>query len=72
VAELTALSPASLRLTKRAMRLARPQPVFDEIEAAEQLYVEELMHSDDAIEGLKAFLEKRPPSWRQSDPGAGS
>lgn len=41
--------------------LWRPEP--DEIEAAERFYVEHLMHSPDAIEGLTAFLEKRPPVW---------
>ena len=63
---LRALSPASLRLTKRAMRLGRPLPAASEIEAAERFYVQELMETPDAIEGLKAFLEKRTPAWQRS------
>lgn len=63
VAELLALSPTSLRLAKRALGLGRHRPDPEEIEAAERLYVEELMHTPDAIEGLEAFMEKRPPRW---------
>jgi cyclohexa-1,5-dienecarbonyl-CoA hydratase len=62
--ELGALSPASLRLAKRAMRLTRQHPAPEEIDAAERLYVDELMPTVDAVEGLKAYLEKRPPKWR--------
>ncbi|HEY3215850.1 MAG TPA: enoyl-CoA hydratase-related protein [Candidatus Eisenbacteria bacterium] len=61
--ELTALSPASLRLTKQAMRLRRWRPEPEEIEEAERFYVEQLMNTPDAVEGLKAFLEKRAPVW---------
>jgi cyclohexa-1,5-dienecarbonyl-CoA hydratase len=63
--ELLALSPASLRLAKRAMALARRRPEPDEIEAAERFYVESLMHTPDAIEGLNAFMEKRAPVWER-------
>jgi cyclohexa-1,5-dienecarbonyl-CoA hydratase len=70
VAELRALSPASLRLAKRALRLGRWRPEPDEIEAAERFYVEQLMCTPDAIEGLSAFLEKRSPVWRAAPEGA--
>jgi cyclohexa-1,5-dienecarbonyl-CoA hydratase len=63
LAELRALSAPSLRLAKRALRLSRWRPEPDEIEAAERFYVEHLMHTPDAVEGLQAFLEKRPPAW---------
>ena len=32
--------------------------------AVEQLYLQELMATADAHEGLQAFLEKRTPVWR--------
>jgi cyclohexa-1,5-dienecarbonyl-CoA hydratase len=63
LAELAALSATSLAITKRAMRISRVRPTAEEIEAAERLYLEELLHSEDAIEGLRAFLEKRAPAW---------
>ncbi|MBI4673652.1 MAG: enoyl-CoA hydratase/isomerase family protein [Chloroflexi bacterium] len=64
VARLTKLSGAVLRLTKRATSI----PLRGENEKAlaeiEQLYLNELMQTADAQEGLAAFLEKRQPTWR--------
>jgi cyclohexa-1,5-dienecarbonyl-CoA hydratase len=60
---LLALSPTSLRLTKQAMARSRVRPSAGEIAEAESYYVERLMHTPDAVEGLRAFLEKRPPRW---------
>jgi 1,4-dihydroxy-2-naphthoyl-CoA synthase len=28
------------------------------------MYLNELMRTEDAVEGLQAFLEKRDPAWR--------
>ncbi len=42
------------------MPLAAPKAV----EAAERIYLEELMATEDAKEGIAAFLEKRKPVWR--------
>jgi cyclohexa-1,5-dienecarbonyl-CoA hydratase len=67
---LSALSPSSLRLAKQALRLGRWRPEPDEIEAAEKFYVERLMRSPDAVEGLTAFIEKRPPVWGGRPPSA--
>jgi cyclohexa-1,5-dienecarbonyl-CoA hydratase len=33
------------------------------LERAGQLYLNDLMQTDDAREGLRAFLEKRAPAW---------
>lgn len=60
---LRAHSPASLRLTKQALALSRSKPTAAEIEEAERFYVERLMNTPDAIEGLQAFLDKRTPQW---------
>jgi cyclohexa-1,5-dienecarbonyl-CoA hydratase len=32
--------------------------------AVEALYLEKLMKTHDAVEGAKAFLEKRAPDWQ--------
>jgi enoyl-CoA hydratase/carnithine racemase len=40
------------------------QSLLAGIAAAEQLYLGELMPTEDAREGLNAFLEKRKPVWK--------
>lgn len=60
---LAALSPASLRVTKQALALARRRPTAEQVWEAEHYYVEHLLHLPDAIEGLTAFMEKRQPAW---------
>ena len=64
LATLRALSPDALRAAKRALRLSRAKPTREEIEASDALYMEERLNAPDAIEGLTAFMEKRPPRWK--------
>src|SRR5205823_5342382 len=56
-------SASSLRLAKRAFRLAQNADFDERLTKVERLYLEELMNTHDAHEGLVAFMEKRPPSW---------
>jgi cyclohexa-1,5-dienecarbonyl-CoA hydratase len=63
VNDLLALSRESLRLTRQALSRSGVRPTRDEIEQSERFYVEQLMNTPDAIEGLKAFLEKRTARW---------
>lgn len=57
-------SASSLRIAKKAFRLAQVNDFEERLATIERLYLEELMRTDDATEGLKAFLEKRAPRWR--------
>ena len=57
-------SASSLRFANRAVRLSLRQRLDDELSALESLYLEGLMSTADAAEGLRAFLEKRAPVWR--------
>lgn len=57
-------SASSLRLAKKAFRLAQNADFEQRLSAVERLYLEDLMKTQDASEGLNAFLEKRSPSWR--------
>ena len=55
--------PAALAVTKKAI-YAWDAMHFDKgLARAEKIYLEELMKTEDAIEGTRAFLEKRPPKW---------
>lgn len=59
-----ALSAVVLRLTKRAVREAAGRPFDRGLTQLEELYHDELMATADAEEGLRAFMEKRKPVWR--------
>lgn len=56
-------SASSLRYAKRAFRLAQSADFDDRLARVERLYLEELMKTHDANEGLAAFIEKRKPLW---------
>jgi cyclohexa-1,5-dienecarbonyl-CoA hydratase len=64
VSKLTRLSGAVLRLTKRAVRLGSVGSFADGLAAVEELYLGPLMSTEDANEGLAAFMEKRAPVWK--------
>jgi cyclohexa-1,5-dienecarbonyl-CoA hydratase len=64
VGRLVKLSPAALALTKKAI-YAWDSMHFDKgLARAEKMYLEELMRTEDANEGITAFLQKREPVWK--------
>jgi cyclohexa-1,5-dienecarbonyl-CoA hydratase len=64
VGQLLHLSPAALAVAKKAS-YAWDSMHFDKgLARAEKIYFEDLMKTSDAQEGIRAFLEKRPPKWR--------
>ncbi|UCD38064.1 MAG: enoyl-CoA hydratase/isomerase family protein [Fidelibacterota bacterium] len=62
-AELSINAPLALRAAKRAILRGLELPWEEALEAEGQAY-DGLVSSQDRIEGLKAFLEKRKPGWR--------
>jgi enoyl-CoA hydratase/carnithine racemase len=63
-AKFEAVSPAAVRLGRRAFTLMADMTADQALEAAQFMNVP-FFHGDDLAEGAAAFLEKRPPSWRQ-------
>jgi cyclohexa-1,5-dienecarbonyl-CoA hydratase len=53
-----------LKLTKRAIIEGATKNYSDSIKKSEDIYLNELMKTIDANEGLSAFLEKRQPVWK--------
>jgi enoyl-CoA hydratase len=60
---LAAKSPAVLRLGKRALHRTRDLPLEPALELlVSQLSINSL--TEDAMEGVASFIEKRPPEWK--------
>jgi len=64
---LLPLSASSLRHARNAARWHLNRQVKHGLPELESLYLDELMKSPDATEGIAAFLEKRPPRWTHKE-----
>jgi cyclohexa-1,5-dienecarbonyl-CoA hydratase len=59
-------SASSLRYAVRASRAGLRARLATELPAIERLYLDGLMSTADAVEGLTAFMERRPVAWRDA------
>ncbi len=64
VNQFLGLSRSALMYTKKAIRTAAGKPFNEALAAAESIYLQELMPTADASEGLNSFMEKRLPVWQ--------
>jgi len=64
VSKLSVLSQPALRLTKRAAQTVFRRQFQAALDDAERIYLHELVRTEDAREGVVAFLEKRRPVWK--------
>jgi cyclohexa-1,5-dienecarbonyl-CoA hydratase len=64
VDKLAALSPLVLKKTRKAFTVGLKDSPDDALNDIERVYLDELMTTEDADEGLRSFLEKRKPQWR--------
>ena len=63
LAKFRDLSAIALEHTKRAIDSGRPS-LDNALKGVEDMYLHELMKSQDATEGINAFIQKRKPAWR--------
>jgi cyclohexa-1,5-dienecarbonyl-CoA hydratase len=61
---LLKLSPAALAHAKKAFYAWDSIHLDKGLARAEKIYAEELMRTEDAKEGIQAWLEKRKPAWK--------
>ena len=64
VSALGKLSPAALAVTKKAIYAWDSIHFEKGLARAEKIYLDELMKTEDAHEGIAAFMEKRSPGWK--------
>ena len=63
VQRISQLSPAAIAVAKKAF-YSWDAIHFDKgLARAEQIYLDELMKTADAQEGIAAFMERRRPKW---------
>ncbi len=60
------LSGIVLKLAKEATLAGLNDDADKGLKIIEKIYLERLMKTNDALEGLKAFLEKRKPTWKDT------
>jgi len=58
------LSGIVLKLAKEATLAGLNDDMDKGLKTIEKIYLDRLMKTDDAMEGLKAFLDKRKPTWK--------
>ncbi len=64
LARLRELSATALEMTRRALDLGKGRTIDEALKQVEDIYLLELMKTSDAVEGIRAFMEKRKPVWR--------
>jgi cyclohexa-1,5-dienecarbonyl-CoA hydratase len=64
LAKLRELSSSSLAMTRSALDLGGENRLESSLTKIENLYLHDLMKTEDAQEGVRAYMERRKPDWR--------
>jgi cyclohexa-1,5-dienecarbonyl-CoA hydratase len=63
IARISKLSPAALATAKKAFYAWDSMHLDKGLDRAEKIYLDELIKTADAQEGIQSFIEKRAPKW---------
>ena len=63
-ARLRQYSSLSLSMTRRVINATEKVNLDEALKQAASIYLNELMSCHDPVEGIEAFLAKRPPQWK--------
>ena len=66
VKEIAYSSPLIIRLNKMAVKKHVGLPFADALAGVSDLFLNRLMKTEDTLEGIKSFEEKRRPEWKNS------
>jgi len=66
VEHLAPKSASAIRHAAAAARLGLLAHVRHTLPKLERLYLDDLMRTSDAVEGIAAFMERRPPKWKDA------
>jgi len=64
LAKISQLSATVLQHAKKVIKLGLGDDFIPKLKRIEEIYLNELMKTEDANEGIRAFMEKRSPVWR--------
>jgi cyclohexa-1,5-dienecarbonyl-CoA hydratase len=64
VKEIQYNSPLIIRLNKQAVKKHLGLPFPQAVESVSALFLNTLMKTEDVLEGIKSFEEKRKPVWK--------
>jgi len=64
VSEIQYNSPLIIRLNKKAVKQHLGMPFPQALQGVSDLFLNTLMHTEDVLEGIASFEEKRKPVWK--------
>lgn len=64
VEEIAYNSPLIIRMNKRAVKMSRGLPYREAARQANEYFLNFLMRTEDTLEGIASFEEKRKPAWK--------